>query len=228
MKFFSDNRDRFRQQQAASRHGVRKDHRRHHCPLPPARGVRDPFPDGQRRALAERVSQGGRAGEGSARLLRRDGAGVPRRLEAARPVVRRFHPHDRSQAAFPGGPEDGASLPGQRRHLRRRVRGLVLRRLRVVQAREGSRRGPVSDPQDQAAVDQGEELVLPPLEVSAAAPQALRRQPVVHRAGNPPQRDPAARRRRPRRHLDEPCRPVVGHPGAVRSRRAWSTCGSTR
>ena len=77
--------------------------------------------------------------------------------------------------------------------------------------------GTVSDPQDQAAVDQGEELVLPPVEVSAAAPEALRRQPVVHRAGDSPQRDPAAGRRRPRRHLDEPRRAVVGHSGAVRS-----------
>ena len=118
---------------------------------------------------------------------------------------------------FPGGPEDGAGLPGQRRHLRGRLRGLVLRRLRVVQAGEGSRRRAVSDPQDQAAVDQGEELVLPPVEVPAAAAEALRRQPVVHRAGDSPQRDPAAGRRRPRRHLDEPRRAVVGHSGAVRS-----------
>ena len=49
------------------------------------------------------------------------------------------------------------------------VRRLVLRRLRGVQAGEGSRRRQLSDPQDQAAVDQGEELVLPALEVSAAA-----------------------------------------------------------
>ena len=91
-----------------------------------------------------------RAGQGSARLLRRDGAGLPRRVEAARPVVRRLHPHDRSQAALSGGPEDGAGLSGQRRHLRGRLRRLVLRRLRSVQAGEGSGRRPVSDPQDQA------------------------------------------------------------------------------
>ena len=47
--------------------------------------------------------------------------------------------------------------------------------------------------------------------------QALQGQPVVHRAGDPPQRDPAPRRKRPRRHFDEPRRAVVGHPGAVRS-----------
>ena len=121
------------------------------------------------------------------------------------------------EAALSRRAEDGAGLSGQRRHLRGRVRRLVLRGLRGLQAGEGSGRGQLSDPQDQAAVDQGEELVLPPLEVSAAAAEALRRPSVIHRAGHPPQRDPAAGRRRPRRHLDEPRRAVVGHSGAVRS-----------
>ena len=40
------------------------------------------------------------AGQGSARLLRRDGAGVPRRVEAPRHLVRRLHPHHRQQAAL--------------------------------------------------------------------------------------------------------------------------------
>ncbi len=35
----------------------------------------------------------------------------------------------RSQAALSGGPEDGAGLPRQRRHLRGRLRRLVLRRV---------------------------------------------------------------------------------------------------
>ena len=46
---------------------------------------------------------------------------------------------------------------------------------------------------------------------------ALRRASRVHPAGHPPQRDPAAARRRPRGHLDQPRRAVVGHPAAVRS-----------
>ena len=41
-------------------------------------GVDDPFPDGERRALAERVQEGERGRAGSAGLLRPDGAGVPR------------------------------------------------------------------------------------------------------------------------------------------------------
>ena len=52
--------------------------------------------------------------------------------------------------------------------------------------------------------------------------------PRVPAARRPPQRDPAAARGRPRGHLDEPRRPGVGHPAAVRARATWSTCGSTR
>ena len=72
-------------------------------------------------------------------------------------------------------------------------------------------------PDDQARVDPREELVLPAVEVPAAAAGSLRGAPVVHRAGSAPQRDPAAGRSRPRGHLGEPRRPVVGHPAAVRS-----------
>ncbi len=50
----------------------------------------------------------------------------------------------------------------------------------------------------------------------------------VPAARRPPQRDPAAARSRPRGHLDQPRRAVVGHSAAVRSRRASSTSGSTR
>ena len=43
-----------------------------------------------------------------------------------------------------------------------------------------------------------------------------------------PERDPAAARRRARRHLDQPRRAVVGHSRARTIRRASSTSGSTR
>ncbi len=76
--------------------------------------------------------------------------------------------------------------------------------------------GLLSDSQDQAGVDQGEELVLPAVEVPAAAARPLRGPSVVRRAGDAPQRDPPPGRRRPRGHLDEPGRAVVGHPAAVR------------
>ena len=54
-----------------------------------------------------------------------------------------------------------AALVRRRRHLRGRVRGLVLRLVRGVQAGEGPRRRAVSDPPDEAGLDQGEELLLP-------------------------------------------------------------------
>ena len=59
-------------------------------------GFDDPIPDGQRRALAERVPPRAGAGQDSAGVLRPDGAGVPRGLARARHLVRRLHPHDRA------------------------------------------------------------------------------------------------------------------------------------
>ena len=94
--------------------------------------------------------------------------------------------------------------------------GPVLRQLRGVQAGEGPRRRPVPDSQDQAGVDPREELVLPALEVPAAAPEVLRRTPVVHRAGGAAQRGAAAGRGRPRRSLHQPRRAIVGHSAAER------------
>ena len=111
MKLFPDHRDRFRQQPAAPRHGLRKDHGRRHRPLPPARGVRHPFPDGQRRALAERVPQGAPE-QGKDPLAYCDEMeqvfrDVWKRLDVSfddfiRTTDRKRH--------FPGGPEDGAGL----------------------------------------------------------------------------------------------------------------------
>ena len=60
MRFYPDDRDRLRQQPAAPRHGVREDCRRRHRPLQAAARLRDALPDGQRRALAERVQEGAR------------------------------------------------------------------------------------------------------------------------------------------------------------------------
>ncbi len=132
------------------------------------------------------------------------------------------------QRHFPGRAGAGAGLPRQRRHLRGRLRRLLLRRLRGVQAREGPGRRAVSDPQDQARLDPGEELVLPAVEVPAAAARPLSPSIRLHRAGDPAQRDPAAGRRRSRGHLDEPGRAVVGHSRCRSTRTASSTCGSTR
>ncbi len=76
--FLPHHRHRLREQPAAPRHGLREDHRRRHRPLPAAARRRHLLPHGQRRALAERVQARAGAGHGSAGLLRRDGAGVPR------------------------------------------------------------------------------------------------------------------------------------------------------
>ena len=65
--------------------------------------------------------------------------GVPRRLAAARHLVRRLHPDDRA-AAQGGRAGAGPADDGGGRHLRRVLRGLVLRLLRGVQAGEGSDR----------------------------------------------------------------------------------------
>ena len=85
-------------------HGLREDLRRRHRALQAAVRLRDAFPDGQRRALAERVQEGARGGARSARLLRPDGAGVPRDLGAPRRLVRRLHPHDASRGTRPASP----------------------------------------------------------------------------------------------------------------------------
>ncbi len=101
---------------------------------------------------------------------------------------------------------------------RRRLRRLVLRLVRGVQAGEGSRRRALSDSPDETGLDPGEELLLPALEVSRSSARALRGESAVPAAGHPAQRDPAPARSRPRGHFDQPRRTVVGHSAAVRSR----------
>ncbi len=157
-------------------------------------------------------------GARSAGLLRPDGARVPQDLGAPRRLVRRLHPHDRA-AAQGRRHRDRAAALRRRRHLRRRLRGLVLRQLRGVQAGEGSRQRQLSAaPDAEAGVDQRKELLLPAVEVPAAAARSLRRASRVPAAGCPPQRDPQPDRGRADRHLGQPRRAVVGHSAAVRSR----------
>ena len=108
-------------------------------------------------------------------------------------------------------------MPRRRRHLRGRLRRLVLRLVRGLQAGEGSRRRPVPDPSHEAGLDPREELLLPAVGVSRSPAGALRGASGVPAAGRAPQRDPAAARSRARGHLGQPRRAVVGHPAAVRS-----------
>ena len=95
--------------------------------------------------------------------------------------------------------------------------GLVLRVVRGLQAGEGPRRGPVRDPSHQAGLDPREESLLPPVEVSGAAAEALRRASRVPDPRGSPQRDSAADRGGPRRHLRQPRGAGLGHPDAAGS-----------
>jgi hypothetical protein len=107
------------------------------------------FPDGQRRALAERLQAGRRAG-----LHNNPVAYCDRMEEEFTSVWKALHcSYDDfirtdAAAAQGRGAEDGAGVLRRRRHLRRRLRRLVLRLVRGVQAREGPRRRQVSAPPD--------------------------------------------------------------------------------
>ena len=149
-------------------------------------------------------------------------------LGAARHLVRRLHPDDRAAAQGAPSQELVQRIVRRRRHLRGRLRGLVLRRLRGVQAGEGSRRRAVSAPPDEARVDQGEELLLPAVEVprpaarsttprirsSSSRSRAATRSCGCSKAGSRTSRSAAPGRRGAFR-----CRSI---------RRASSTSGSTR
>ena len=169
------------------------------------------------------------AGQGSAGLLRRDGAGVPRRLARARRLVRRLHPHHRPPAA-----------------LSRRCRSWP----RPASTTATSTRAPTKGCYCVGCEEfkPEKDLVDGLCPIHKTKPEWIReknwffrlskyqqpllehyrRASVVHRAGDAAQRDPAAGRRRPRGHLDEPGRAVVGHSRCRSTRRASSTCGSTR
>ena len=66
---------------------------------------------------------------------------------------------------------------------RGRLRGLVLRLVRGLQAGEGPGRRAVSDPQDEAGLDQGEELLLPA--VGLPRPRCSRTTPRIRRSSSP-------------------------------------------
>ncbi len=74
----------------------------------------------------------------------------------------------------------------------------------------------MSHPQDPARLDQRAQLLLPPLRVPRPPPSALRRPSRLRRARVATQRDAAAARVGPRRHLGQPRRTGVGHPAPVR------------
>ena len=155
-------------------------------------------------------------------------ADLPRPLEEVRRRQRRLHPDDRAAAPHR---RDRADPPprGGRRPLRRRARGVVLRRLRGLLPREGPGGREVPDARHGRRVAEGRERLLPPLEVPGPAPRAVRE---GERPGNPvrlprdaPQRGPLVRLRRAEGPLrladgDRVGDPVPGPPGARRLRLA--------
>ena len=156
-------------------------------------------------------------GEDPLAYLRPDGAGVPRRLEAARHLVRRLHPDDR---AAPPGRRAGARPPDDapratstrattragtacraRPSSRRRISSTACARS-TGRSRTGSARRTTSSGSRST---------------SDRCSQHFAGAPGLPRARRPAQRDPAADRGRARRHLGQPRRPGLGHPDARRS-----------
>ena len=220
MSFLPDHRDRLRQQPAAPRHGVREDHGRRHRPLQAALRGRDALPDGQRRALAERLRSARELRRRSAGVLRPHGAGVPRRVAAPVDLVRRLHPHDR---AAPQGRRAAAGA-GVPRRAATSTRAST-KAGTASPARRSSRRRTSSTASARSTSRKPEwireknyffrlsKYQQPLLEHYAAHPG-------VHPAGDAPQRDPAAGRERASRTSRSA---APGSPGASRCRSTESS-----
>ena len=121
-------------------HGLREDRRRRHRALQAARRVRHALRDGQRRALAERL-QAGAQEQGWIRSRTAIGwsrsSATSGRASTSRSTTSSGRP---SRGTRPACRSSSQRIARRRRHLRGCLRGLVLRRLRGVQAGEGPRR----------------------------------------------------------------------------------------
>jgi hypothetical protein len=185
--------------------------------LSPARRRRDLVRHRDRRARSEDRAQGSR-GAGSTEGLRRpDQHPLQGRLAEARRRLRSLHPDDRSgprglrRRALEEDSGEGRSLP-------RRLRGLLLRRLRVVQDGEGARAGEhLRPPQEAGREGEGADLLLRLEEVREAAPRVLRAPAEVHPAGDATERGPLLRPVRARGSVLLPDDVLLGDPGPRRS-----------
>ena len=215
------HRDRLRQQPAAPRHGVREDRGRRHRALQAARRrstCASSWATTSTRRTSSSKAHGARAR--AARLLRPDGARVPRRLDAARHLVRRLHPDDRAAAQGAPSQTAGRSDRYDAGDIYEGVyEGLVLRLVRGVQAGEGPRRRPVPDPPHEAGVDQARRTTSSGCR-SISDRAARRTTPRIRSSSSPTSRRNEILRlleARPRGHLGQPRGAVVGHSAAVRS-----------
>ena len=198
-------------------HGLRKDRRRRHRPLPPAVRRRHAFRDGQRRALAERLPEGA-ASRASSRWPTATGWSTCSATSGTLldisfdDFIRTTQPRHRAAVqSWSGGSWTTATstrastragtASAARRSSRRRIWSTASVRS-TAPSRTGSARRTTSSGCRS---------------ISDALLAALRRASGVSAAGHPPQRDAAAARGRARRHLGQPRRAVVGHSAAVRS-----------
>ncbi len=175
---------------------------------------RRPLPDRDRRARAEDPARRRGAGREPAGVGGHDECPVRRRMDRSRHQLRRLHPDHR------GPPPDlGAGVPPagvrQRLHRARDLRGPLLRGLRGVLHRGRPRRRPVPGARASGGDGHRGELLLPALEVRAAAARPLRGP-----SGGGPTRRQA--QRGPRLHppgpaglLDEPHLDLLGDPPPV-------------
>ncbi len=117
-----------------------------------------------------------------------------------------------------GGAADPPDALGQGRDLLRRVRRPVLLRLRALLHRQGDRGRQVPRSPVAAHVHQGEELLLPDVEVPGAADPAPRGAPGLHPARPVSQRGAGVPARAAAGPVDQPAAhaPGVGHPAALR------------
>ncbi|CAA9366322.1 MAG: Methionyl-tRNA synthetase, partial [uncultured Gemmatimonadetes bacterium] len=193
---------------------VRKDRRRRHRPVPPADRRRRPLLHGDGRARAEGGADGRRPGRGAPGAGGRAGGPLPRAVDPAGHQQHALGAHHRRAPPARG---KGVHRPGAgaqpRRLLRKDVRGVVLRRVRAVQARERDRRRPLRAPSHaRAAVDGRAQLVLPAQPLPGLPSRALRRQPRLHPSRVAPQRAAGAAGVGAGRHFHHPRAPFVGHP----------------
>ena len=208
-------------------HGLREDHGRRHRPLQAAVRRRDPFPDGQRRALAERLPRAREQGLDplaycdQMEQVFRD---VWARLDISfDDFIRTTEPRHRVAVQAMAQPDCRGRRP---------LRGRTTRAGTASRARPSSRRRISSTAlcrsTGRSRSGSGRRTTSSGCRRIAIGCWRISRRTRSSCSRSSAQRDPAAARGRARGHLGQPRRTAVGHSAARTIRRAWSTCGSTR